>query len=215
MGGPPVGRPARRPLTFRRLSGLDRSGPTPEQTVKGAPLNPWTLPNAIGFVRLALLPVFLVLALGSGDGRHTGAAIVFAVIAWTDYLDGITARITGQYSRLGALMDPAIDRLLILSGVIVCWHFDLLPKWALALLALREFATVSIARWALRHGHDIKVNMVGRWGVWPAMSAPFFAMVGLDTLAHAFLYLGLVMVWTATALYVRDGVRSLRYSPAP
>jgi cardiolipin synthase len=215
VGRPRVDPPARRPLTFRRLSGLARSGPPPEQTLRGAPWRPWTLPNAIGFVRLALLPVFVVLAFSTEDGKDATAAIVFAVIAWTDYLDGITARITGQYSRLGALLDPLIDRLLIMSGVAVCWHFDLLPKWALVLLALRELSTLVIARWALERGFDIKVNMVGRWGVWPAMSAPFFAMVGLDTVAHLFLYLGLILVWTATTLYLRDGVRSLRYSPAP
>ena len=56
MAQPPVER-AR--LTFRRLFGLDRSGPPPPQTLAGQPLNPWTVPNAIGFLRLALLPVFL------------------------------------------------------------------------------------------------------------------------------------------------------------
>jgi cardiolipin synthase (CMP-forming) len=59
---PPVERPK---LTFRRLSGLDRSGPPPRETLAGAPWRPWTIPNAIGYVRLALMPVFLVLALGS------------------------------------------------------------------------------------------------------------------------------------------------------
>jgi CDP-diacylglycerol--glycerol-3-phosphate 3-phosphatidyltransferase len=215
VGGPSVDPPARRPLTFKRLSGLDRSGPPPKETLRGAPLRPWTIPNLIGYLRFALLPVFCVVAFGSGDGTDTMAAIIFAVIAWTDYLDGMSARITGQYSRLGALMDPVIDRLLILSGLAVCWHFELLPRWALALLALRELAILMIARWALWHDLDIKVNMVGRWGVWPAMSAPFFAMVGLETVALVFLYVGLVTTWTATALYLKDGLRSLRYSPAP
>ncbi len=202
-------------LTKRRLVGIDRSGGPPPATVRGAPLNPWTIPNAIGYVRLALIPVFLALALASGDGRVASATVVYTVIAWSDYLDGITARITGQYSRLGALMDPVIDRLLIVSGIAVCWYFELLPRWALALLAVRELSMLFIARWALRHDLDIKVNMLGRWGVWPAMSAPFFAMVGLGALAHAFLYVGLAMTWAATAIYVRDGRESLRYSPAP
>ena len=215
MGGPPVDPRPRRPRTFRRLSGLDRSGPLPAQTLHDQPWRPWTLPNAIGFVRLALIPVFLVVALRSGDGVDATAAVIFAVIAGSDYLDGITARITGQYSRLGALMDPVIDRLLVVSGVIVCWHFELLPRWALALLALRELTMVVIARVGLRRGFELQVNMVGRWGVWPAMSAPFAAMVGLDTLAHVLLYLGLILTWSATALYLRDGVRSLRYSRAP
>ena len=57
--------------TFRRLSGLDRSGPPPPETVAGAPLRPWTIPNAIGYVRLALIPVFLVLALNSESRAPT------------------------------------------------------------------------------------------------------------------------------------------------
>ena len=99
------------PLTFRRLVGLDRSGGPPPETQRGAPLHPWTIPNAIGFVRIGLIPVFLVLALDSDDGRDTAATILFAFIAGSDYLDGMVARLTGQYSRLGALMDPVIDPL--------------------------------------------------------------------------------------------------------
>ena len=64
--------------------------------------------------------------------------MLFAVIAWSDYFDGIAARVTGQYSRMGALLDPLVDRLLIIAGVIVCWKFELLPRWALAVLAARE-----------------------------------------------------------------------------
>jgi CDP-diacylglycerol--glycerol-3-phosphate 3-phosphatidyltransferase len=197
----------RRRLTFRRLSGLDRSGPPPPQTRAGAPLNPWTIPNAIGFVRLALIPVFLVLAFNSHDGTSTAAVIVFAVIGWSDYLDGIAARVTGQYSRLGTLLDPLTDRLLIVSGVVVCWHFELLPRWALALLAARELFMLVLVRFGMRRGIDVKVNWLGRWGVWPVMSAIFFAMAGVGRLAHACLYVGLVLVLASTVQYVRDGLR--------
>ena len=86
-------------LTFRRLSGLDRSGPPPPQTLPGQPLNPWTIPNAIGFVRLALLPVFLAFAFSSGDGVSRTAVIIFAIIAWSDYLDGIAARPSASTGR--------------------------------------------------------------------------------------------------------------------
>jgi cardiolipin synthase len=201
---PPVGR---RRLTFRRLSGLDRSGPPPPETRAGAPLHPWTIPNAIGFVRLALIPVFLVLALSSKDGTSAPAVIVFAVIGWSDYLDGIAARVTGQYSRLGTLLDPLTDRLLIVSGVVVCWRFELLPRWALAVLAARELAMLALVRLGMRRGIDVKINWLGRWGVWPVMSAIFFAMAGVDWLAHACLYVGLALVLASTAQYLRDGLR--------
>ncbi len=191
-------------LTRRRLLGLDRSGPPPPATAAGAPLHPWTIPNAIGYVRLALIPVFLVLALGSGDGRDGAASAIFAVIAWTDYLDGITARITGQYSRLGALLDPLVDRLLVLSGAIVCYRFELLPRWALIVLAARELLMLVLTRVGMRHGMDLKVNMVGRWAVWPTMASLFLAMVSTTWVAPALLYLGLAMTLWATALYFRD-----------
>ena len=67
MAEPPL-EPRGPRLTVRRLFGLDRSGPPPPQTLPGQPLRPWTIPNAIGFVRLALIPVFLVVALSSDDG---------------------------------------------------------------------------------------------------------------------------------------------------
>jgi cardiolipin synthase len=201
-------------LTKRRLFGLDRSGPPPPQTRRGEPLNPWTIPNAIGFARIALVPVFLVLALSSGDGRVASASIVYAVIGGTDYLDGIAARVTGQYSRLGMLLDPLTDRLLVVSGVVVCWHFHLLPRWALAILAARELAMLLISQAALRRGFEIEVNMMGRWGVWPTMFSLFLAMVSTTWVADALLYLGLAMTLAATALYVRDGLAKLRESPS-
>ena len=197
-------------LTFRRLSGLDRSGPPPPQTLAGQPLRPWTIPNAIGFVRLALLPLFLYLAFSSGDGTSTSAAIVFAVIAWSDYLDGIAARVTGQYSRLGTLMDPVIDRMLIVSGVAVCWYYDLLPRWALAVLAARELSMLLIARWGMRQGLDVSVNWLGRWGVWPVMAAPLLAIAGAGALAAILLYVGLAFVLGATGMYLLAGREHMR-----
>ncbi|MEA2282770.1 MAG: hypothetical protein QOK21_3377 [Solirubrobacteraceae bacterium] len=200
-------------LTFRRLAGLDRSGPPPPQTLKGQPLRPWTLPNAIGYIRLALIPVFLVLSFNAG-GQSTPGVIIYAVIAWSDYLDGITARLTGQYSRLGTLLDPVVDRLLILSGAVVCFAFDLLPHWALIVLAVREVFIFGLARWGLYHGFDIKVNWLGRTGVWPVFSALFFAMAELETVGTVCLYIGLVLVLASAAQYFRDGLATRRAQPS-
>jgi len=205
--------PERRPLTVRRLFGLDRSGPPPPQTLAGHPLRPWTVPNAIGFLRLALIPVFLIVALSSDDGVDAAAAALFAVIGWGDYADGIAARLTRQYSRLGTLMDPVTDRLLAISGVVVCWHFQLLPRWALAVLVVRELAMLAIARYGLSRGVELRINWPGRLAVAPVMGAFFFAMVGLTTLGEVLLYVGLALVLTATWLYVRDGLREARRLP--
>jgi cardiolipin synthase (CMP-forming) len=195
-------------LTFRRLTGLDRSGPPPAATLKGQPLHPWTVPNLIGYVRLALIPLFMYFAFSSDDGQDWRAVLIFAIVGWSDYFDGIAARLTGQYSRMGTLLDPLVDRLLVLSGVIVCWHFELLPRWALALLAAREVFMLGLVRWGLRHGADVKVNWLGRIGVWPILGALFFAMAGLETVGEILLYIGVALVLASTVKYVRDGLAS-------
>ena len=150
---------ARAPLSFRRLSGLDRSGPPPAETQAGAPLHPWTIPNAIGFVRAALIPVFLVLA-----------------------------------------------------GAIVCWKFELLPRWALAVLAAREAFMLVAAPLLVRRGVELRINWPGRLSVAPIMGAIFFALCGLHTLGEVLLYVGLALSLTATFLYGRTAVRELSSS---
>jgi cardiolipin synthase len=214
--------PERRSMTapfgrgrLRKLFGLDRaSDPNPAATRKGEPLRPFTIPNLVGYLRLAGIPVFCVLAFGSGDGRDTTATVLFWLIAAGDYVDGFLARVTGQYSRLGALMDPVIDRLTILSGAAVCWHFELLPRWALALLAVRELATLSLAQYGLRHGLDLEINWLGRVAVFPVMSAIFFAMVFAGWVPVALLYLGLVLGCIATWLYYRMGREARAHAEA-
>jgi cardiolipin synthase (CMP-forming) len=214
VGQPPLGTARetaeRARLTFRRLSGLDRSGPPPPQTRAGEPWHVWTVPNAIGLVRLALIPVFVVVAVAGDTGTEGLPALLFAIVAWSDYADGIAARVTGQYSRFGALLDPIVDRLLIISGVAVCWYHDLLPRWALAVLVARELFTLAAGRAALNRGAELDINWWGRLAVWPVMGAIFAGLVALETTAAVLLYVGLAMAFVASALYTRSVLRQLR-----
>ena len=173
-------------------------------------MNPWTIPNAIGFARLAGIPAFLALQLSSPDGHDTLAIVLFAVIGWADYLDGFAARLTGQYSRLGALLDPVIDRLLVISGMAVCWHFGLLPRWAIVVVISRELVMLVLSRYALRQGLELEINWPGRLAVAPIMGAPFFAMIGVRPLALGLLYAGMALALSASALYVWRGAKELR-----
>lgn len=202
-------------MSTRRKLGIDRSGPPPPETLAGHPLNPWTIPNAIGFTRLGLIPVFLVVALRSGNGRDALAATLFAVIGWADYLDGLTARLTGQYSRLGAMLDPLVDRMLVVSGAIVAYRFELLPRWALIVLAARELSMLAIARYGLRHGAELRINWPGRLAVAPVMGSLFFPLTGLLKAGEIMLYVGLVLAIVATAMYLRDGRAQMRARRTP
>lgn len=188
---------------LRRLFGLDRSGPPPPSTLPGSPLRPWTIPNFIGYLRLVGLVLFVVFAFSSGDGHSTAAAVLYGLVAWGDYVDGIAARVTGQYSRLGALLDPIIDRLMIITGAVVCWYFDLLGHGLLGLLLVRELLMLALGRVALKRRGAITINWFGRIAVWPIMSSLFFAIAGAEQLAELLLLIGVVLAYIASALYAR------------
>ena len=172
MAEPPVGGRERRPLTVARLFGLDRSGPPPAATQSGSPLRPWTIPNAIGFARLALIPVFLVG--GAVERRRRGRARGDAVRG--DRLGRLRGRDRGardapvQPARRAD--GPGHRPAAVVSGVVVCWRFELLPRWALAVLAVRELVMLALGRYGLRHGVELRINWPGRLAVAPVMGWP-------------------------------------------
>ena len=200
---------ARPRRSLRRLVGLDRSGPLPTQTRAGAPLRPFTLPNLVGYLRLAAIPLFLYLALSSDDGRVASATLLYLWITLGDYLDGFLARATGQYSRMGALLDPIVDRLSALAGVIVCWHFDFLPHWALILLAAREVVTMALARISLQRGIDLEISWVGRVATLFTFGGLFWSLVIDSWVTVAIFLIGVALGIVATALYVQVARRHL------
>lgn len=193
-------------MSWLRILGLDRSGPLPSETRRKHPLHPWTVPNAIVFARLALIPVFLAIIFSTEDGHSTVAAWLYFGLALSDYADGLIARLTGQFSRLGALLDPLSDRLLALSGFVVCWHFDLLPHWILAIALGREVVMVGVSEYGLKHGIDVKVNWPGRIAVFFVFGAVFWAVIDVHILALIGIYVGTFLSVLATVLYIRYGV---------
>lgn len=195
-------------LSWRRLVGLDRSGPPPPQTAHDAPLRPWTLPNAIGFARALLIPLFLVFEYESRTGVDAAAGICFFLAGGGDYLDGITARLTGQYSRFGAALDPAIDRLLVVAGGVACWSYELLPRWALALLLAREGLMLVAGQAWLRQGHELRISWIGRIAVAPTMFGIWLQVVGVHDVGEGFFFFGLTLAWVAAILYLREGLQA-------
>ena len=69
-------------------------------------------------------------------------------------------------------------------------------------------------RLALNRGIELKINWWGRWGVWPTMSAIFFALAGLDTVAHVLFYVGLALSLVAALFYTKDALSATRAAPS-
>ncbi len=197
-------------LSAARLLGLDRSGPPPSQTAPNAPWRPWTLPNLIGYARAALIPVILVLEYRSASGTDAAAGVCFFFAAAGDYADGIVARVTGQYSRLGAILDPVVDRCLVVAGLAVCWSYELLPRWLVALVIAREALMLALGQAWVRRGMAITINWPGRIAVGPTLFGIWLALLGVRDVAEGFVFAGIALALFATGLYVRDGRRLLR-----
>jgi CDP-diacylglycerol--glycerol-3-phosphate 3-phosphatidyltransferase len=121
----------------------------------------WTLPNALSLLRLLGVPVFLWLLLGpQADGW---AVAILMVSGFTDWLDGKLARWLDQGSKLGALLDPAADRLYIVSTLVALALRDIVPVWVVALLLGRE-VVLAIMLLVLRHyGYPpLQVHYLGK-----------------------------------------------------
>ncbi|HEX9344216.1 MAG TPA: CDP-alcohol phosphatidyltransferase family protein [Actinomycetota bacterium] len=164
-----------------------------------------TAPNAISFGRLLLMPVCAWLL---GSGHYATGIIVTGAVGATDWVDGWLARRTGQVSRLGQLLDPLADRLLIASVAIALLARGVLPWAAVVLLVGRDL--LLLAGWPLLRRRGVRPPEV----VWVGKAATFDLLVALPMLvlgetglgvAGAAHWLGLVLLWFGVALYYVAG----------
>jgi cardiolipin synthase len=121
----------------------------------------WTIPNALSVLRLLGVPLFLWLLLGpQADGW---ALVVLMVSGFTDWLDGKLARWLNQGSRLGALLDPAADRLYIVSALVALALRGIVPVWLLSLLLGRELVLGLALLVLRRYGYPpLQVHYLGK-----------------------------------------------------
>lgn len=120
----------------------------------------FTLPNLISFIRLLMIPVFLVLLF---NDLNLAATLLFAIAASTDWVDGQVARRTNQVSRLGQLLDPAVDRLLMIAGVAGLFFVARLPLWIILFVLIRDLALLIGGGYVLkRYGVRVPVIYPGK-----------------------------------------------------
>jgi CDP-diacylglycerol--glycerol-3-phosphate 3-phosphatidyltransferase len=138
------------------------------------------LPNALTILRLALIPVFVVLMLGSEDGYSWPAALVFAFAGITDQVDGFLARRWHVESQFGKVADPLADRLMIDAAVIMLWLEGRLPLVALAVILARDILLLGGYKLVVPRGYDFEVNFLGKAATWLLYAALALMMVTRD-----------------------------------
>src|SRR5690349_4799050 len=182
-----------------------------------------TIPNILSMARLVGVPVFLWLILRPefcGPQSDGWALLVLMFSGVSDYLDGKLARRWNQISSLGRLLDPAADRLYILSTLVGLTWREILPLWLTALLLARELVLLVVVAVLRRHGYPpLQVNFLGKAATFNLMYAfPLLLLSDgsgwLASLAAifgwAFAGWGTTLYWWAGVLYVVQVRRLLR-----
>jgi CDP-diacylglycerol--glycerol-3-phosphate 3-phosphatidyltransferase len=131
------------------------------------------LANLLTLCRILLIPVFVLLYADPTPGRSLAAALVFVVAAVTDVLDGYVARRHGQVTKLGKLLDPIADKLLVLSGLILLVQFDRVDALIAILIIAREVAVTGVRAIAATEGIVLAAETIGKY----KMTAQVIAIV--------------------------------------
>ena len=167
----------------------------------------WTLPNALSVLRLLGVPLFLWLLLGPEEDGW--ALVVLMISGFTDWLDGKLARWLNQGSRLGALLDPAADRLYIVSTLVALAIREVVPVWLVALLVGRELVLGVMLLVLRRYGYPpLQVHYLGKAATLLLLYAFPVLLIAdgsgpLATVAAPFAWA--LTIW-GTALYLLAGV---------
>lgn len=128
-----------------------------------------SLPNWITLLRVALIPVFVVLLIDPADWMLDLAVYIFIFAALTDYLDGMIARAFGYVSDFGKLLDPLADKVLVLSALIMLtslkdnqWGEPWVPGWMVVMVVAREIWVTGLRGVAAGHGTIVAANSAGK-----------------------------------------------------
>jgi len=166
-----------------------------------------TIPNALSFLRLLGVPLFLWLVLGPKEDGW--ALLVLAISGFTDWADGQIARRMNQTSRLGQMLDPVADRLYIVSTLLgLAWR-EIIPWWLVAVLFARELFMGVVVLIAKRHGWvGLPVHFAGKAATFNLLYAfPLLLLgEGTGTLATIAEPVGWAFAWWGTALYWLAGI---------
>ena len=159
---------------------------------------PLNLPNALTLLRILAVPVVVVALLGETPNGDTLAALVFALAALTDGLDGYFARSRDAVTTFGKLMDPLADKLLIIGALVSLVSLNRLEAWVAMVIIAREVAVTILRTIAAERGIVIAASWLGKLKTVLQIAAVIALIVtdpaplGVDLLVYAALLVTVV-----------------------
>jgi CDP-diacylglycerol--glycerol-3-phosphate 3-phosphatidyltransferase len=164
------------------------------------------IPNKLTILRIILVPIFVVLMLTRIPYGSSLAAIIFMIAVLTDSLDGYLARKWKQVTKLGAILDPLADKLLITAALISLVELGRIPGWIAIVIIGREFAVTGLRMVKAEEGIIIPASKMGKLKTISQVTAVLLIIV--QNLFHplAVLDLGQWVMYIAVIITIISGV---------
>jgi CDP-diacylglycerol--glycerol-3-phosphate 3-phosphatidyltransferase len=164
---------------------------------------PVNLPNTLTVLRMFLVPLLVVVLLTRVEGHVYLGAGIFGLAVLTDYLDGYFARRRNEVTKLGILLDPLADKLLIAAALLSLVEMDLVPAWMAMIIVARELAVTGLRNVAAGKGVLIRASVFGKAKMVVQVVAVLMLMLSP---AHPGLRRpGLVVLWAVVLITLLSG----------
>ncbi len=164
----------------------------------------WNLPNSLTLFRIFLVPFLVVVLLTKFSGREYAGLAIFLVAAITDFFDGFFARRYNQVTRLGALLDPIADKLLISAAFISLVELQLAKAWMIVIIIGREFAVSGLRAIAAQQGVTIAASPLGKGKTISQVVAISLLILGYEL--GEFRFVGELALWVVMLFALASGV---------
>lgn len=162
------------------------------------------LPNGLTLFRIFLVPILVVVLLTKFTGREYVGLAIFLIAAITDFFDGYLARKYNQVTRLGMLLDPIADKLLVSAALISLVELHLAPAWMIVIIVGREFAVSGLRSIATQHGVTIPASPLGKGKMVSQVVAISLLILGWEL--GQFMFVATVALWVVVVLAIVSGI---------
>ena len=169
----------------------------------------YTIPNIITFIRIFLIPIILYLLFSENPNIVLIAGLLFIISSVSDYFDGYLARTLNQSSKLGTLLDPIADKLLIASVIVVLVDTGVISNIHVVpaiIILLREIAISGLREFLAKLNTDMPVSKLAKYKTTFQMVSLSILIISLGFELNDFLWnIGLITLWIAAIITLMSG----------
>lgn len=173
----------------------------------------WNLPNILTLVRIALIPIFIIVYYLPWQWSHVASAAIFGLAALTDWVDGFLARKLDQVTPFGAFLDPVADKLIVVAAIVLLLEVHSTPWFALPAIVIigREIVISALREWManLGVGDNVAVSMLGKIKTWIQMVAVALLLLAKPE-QEWLMQIGFVAIYVAALMTIWSMIQYLR-----